>query len=97
MTQEFITGAVELCDPSYARTLAFVRLVHAASFVQQRDPGQAVAVATEAIRLAAASSHSGTFATSAICARTWMYMPEKETCVPSGAWWSRSTRPSGAI
>src|SRR6266487_4543178 len=52
MTQEFITGAVELCDPSYARTLAFVRLVHAASFVQQREPGQAVAVATEAIGLA---------------------------------------------
>ena len=51
-TQEFITGAVELCDPSFVRTLAFVRLVHAASFVQQREPGQAVAVATEAIGLA---------------------------------------------
>lgn len=52
LTQEFIAGAVELCDPSYARTLAFVRLVHAASLVQQREPGQAVAVATEAIGLA---------------------------------------------
>jgi len=52
MTQEFITGAVELCDPSYTRTLAFVRLVHAASFVQQREPAQAVAVATKAIGLA---------------------------------------------
>ena len=41
MTQEFITGAAELCDPSYARTLAFVRLVHATSFVQQREPVQA--------------------------------------------------------
>jgi len=52
MTQEFITGAVELCDPTYTRTLAFVRLVHAASFVQQREPAQAIAVATEAIGLA---------------------------------------------
>jgi hypothetical protein len=52
MTQEFITGAVELCDPTYTRTLAFVRLVHAASFIQQREPGQAVAIATEAIGLA---------------------------------------------
>ena len=51
-TQEFITGAVELCDPSFVRALAFVRLVHAASYVQQREPGQAVAVATGAIGLA---------------------------------------------
>lgn len=51
-TQEFVTRAVELCDPSYVRTLAFVRLVHAASFVHQREPGQAVEVATEAIGLA---------------------------------------------
>lgn len=52
LTQEFITGAVELCDPAFVRTLSFVRLVHAASFVQQREPAQAVAVATEAIGLA---------------------------------------------
>lgn len=51
-TQEFVASAVELCDPSYVRTLAFVRLVHAASFVQQREPGRAVEVATQAIELA---------------------------------------------
>jgi tetratricopeptide (TPR) repeat protein len=52
LAQEFISGAVELGDPSYARTLAFIRLVHAASLTQQREPAQAVAVATEAIALA---------------------------------------------
>lgn len=41
MTLEFVTRAVELTDPVYARTLAFVRLVHAARVVQQREPGQA--------------------------------------------------------
>lgn len=49
MTQEFITRAVGLCDPSYARTLAFVRLVHAASFIQQHEPCRAAEVATEAV------------------------------------------------
>jgi tetratricopeptide (TPR) repeat protein len=51
-TQEFVTRAIELTDPAYARTLAFVRLVQAASFVQQGEPGQAVAVAREAIKSA---------------------------------------------
>lgn len=47
-----MAGALELRDPSYVRTLAFDRLVLAASFVQQREPGRAVEVATEAIDLA---------------------------------------------
>jgi len=51
MTQEFVAGAIELTDPAYVRTLAFVRLVHATSFVQQREPAQAVEVATQAIGL----------------------------------------------
>ena len=54
MTQEFIVRAVGLCDPSYVRTLAFVRLVHAASFIHQNEPCQAVEVATEAVGLAGA-------------------------------------------
>jgi hypothetical protein len=52
ITQEFVAGALELRDPSYVRTLAFDRLVLATSFVQQREPGRAVEVATEAIDLA---------------------------------------------
>ena len=52
MTQEFVTRAIDLTDPAYARTLAFVRLVLAASHVQQREPGQAVMVAREAVELA---------------------------------------------
>ena len=52
MTIEFVTRAVELTDPVYVRTLAFVRLVHAASAVQQREPGHAVEIAREAIGLA---------------------------------------------
>jgi hypothetical protein len=51
-TQEFVTRAIELTDPSYVRTIAFIRLVHAASFVHQREPGQAVEVARTAIGLA---------------------------------------------
>ena len=47
-----MTRAIELTDPSYARTLAFVRLVHAAGYVQQGEPGQAVEVARGAIELA---------------------------------------------
>lgn len=38
-TQDFVTRAIELTDPAYVRTLTFVRLVHAASYVQQREPG----------------------------------------------------------
>jgi hypothetical protein len=34
------------------RTLAFVRLVHAASVCQQREPGYAVELASQAIELA---------------------------------------------
>jgi tetratricopeptide (TPR) repeat protein len=52
LTREFVTRAIDLTDPVYARTLAFVRLVLAASHVQQREPGQAIAVAREAIELA---------------------------------------------
>jgi hypothetical protein len=51
-THEFVSRAIELTDPSYVRTLAFVRLVQAASYVQQREPGQAVAVARQAIESA---------------------------------------------
>jgi hypothetical protein len=50
--QQFIARAEELTDPSYVRTLAFIRLVHAASVCQQRDPGHAVELATQAIALA---------------------------------------------
>jgi len=49
ITQEFVAGAIEQCDPTYVRTLAFVRFVHAASFAQQREPHKAVQVTTEAI------------------------------------------------
>jgi hypothetical protein len=50
--QGFIAQAEELTDPSYVRTLAFIRLVHAASVCQQREPGHAVELATQAIELA---------------------------------------------
>jgi hypothetical protein len=50
--QEFIARAEELTDPSYARTLAFIRLVHASTVCQQREPGHAVELATQAITLA---------------------------------------------
>jgi hypothetical protein len=50
--QLFIAEAEELTDPAYVRTLAFIRLVHAASVLQQREPGQAVELATQAIELA---------------------------------------------
>jgi hypothetical protein len=50
--QGFIAQAEELTDPSYVRTLAFIRLVHAASACQQREPGHAVELASQAIELA---------------------------------------------
>jgi hypothetical protein len=50
--QAFIARAEELTDPSYVRTLAFIRLVHASSVCQQREPGHAAELATQAIRLA---------------------------------------------
>jgi len=50
--QQFIARAEELTDPAYVRTLAFIRLVHAASVCQQREPGHAVELATQAISLA---------------------------------------------
>jgi hypothetical protein len=50
--QQFIARAEELTDPAYVRTLAFIRLVHAASVCQQREPGHAVELATQAIELA---------------------------------------------
>ena len=50
--QQFIAQAEELTDPAYVRTLAFIRLVHAASVCQQREPGHAVELAKQAIELA---------------------------------------------
>jgi hypothetical protein len=54
---EFIQQAVALTDPSLTRTLAFIRLVHAASCLHdstkhRADADEAVSIATEAIRLA---------------------------------------------
>lgn len=49
---EFIARAEQLTDPSYVRTLAFIRLVHAACVCQQREPGRAVELAAQAISLA---------------------------------------------
>ncbi|WP_146615660.1 hypothetical protein [Nonomuraea aridisoli] len=51
---EFVGQAVGLCDPMYVRTLAFDRLVQAASYVHMGEPGQAATVALEAIDLAGA-------------------------------------------
>ncbi|WP_155347158.1 hypothetical protein [Acrocarpospora pleiomorpha] len=50
--QEFVAQAVGLCDPMYVRTLAFDRLVHAATYVHVNEPAQAATVAVEAIQLA---------------------------------------------
>jgi hypothetical protein len=50
--QQFIAQAEELTDAVYVRTLAFIRLVHAASVCQQREPGHAVELARQAIDLA---------------------------------------------
>ncbi|HUK71996.1 MAG TPA: hypothetical protein VLW50_25050 [Streptosporangiaceae bacterium] len=52
IAQQFVSRAIELCGPEYARTLAFVRLVQAASFAHQREPGRAAEVAADAIGLA---------------------------------------------
>ncbi|WP_146178389.1 sporulation protein [Nonomuraea fuscirosea] len=49
---EFVGQAVGLCDPMYVRTLAFDRLVQAASYVHMGEPSQAATVALEAIDLA---------------------------------------------
>ncbi|MEU7839250.1 hypothetical protein [Nonomuraea sp. NPDC049129] len=49
---EFVGQAVGLCDPMYVRTLAFDRLVQAASYVHMGEPGQAATVALEATDLA---------------------------------------------
>jgi hypothetical protein len=48
-TQEFVTRAIETTAPAYVRTLAFVRLVHAASLVHQETPEEAVHVASAVI------------------------------------------------
>ena len=50
--QQFIAQAEELTDPTFVRTLAFIRLVHAATVLQQREPGHAVELATQAVDLA---------------------------------------------
>ncbi|MEU8252172.1 hypothetical protein [Nonomuraea sp. NPDC048916] len=49
---EFVGQAVDLCDPMYVRTLAFDRLVQAASHVHMGEPGKAALVAFEAVNLA---------------------------------------------
>jgi hypothetical protein len=49
---EFVGQAVGLCDPMYVRTLAFDRLVQAASYVHMNEPSQAATIALEAIKLA---------------------------------------------
>jgi len=48
-TQEFVTRAIETTAPGYERTLAFVRLVHAASLIHQDSPEEAVHLATKVI------------------------------------------------
>ncbi|WP_327086691.1 hypothetical protein OIE66_30765 [Nonomuraea sp. NBC_01738] len=52
IAQEFAGHCLELTDPFYARTLSFIRLVQAATYVHQSEPCQAVALATEAIEIA---------------------------------------------
>lgn len=47
--QEFVTRAIEMTGPAYVRTLAFVRLVHAASLIHQDAPEEAISVATAVI------------------------------------------------
>jgi hypothetical protein len=49
--QEFVIQAQE-CGPEYARTLAFIRLVNAASHVHQGEPVMAAEIATGAMELA---------------------------------------------
>ncbi|MEU7749605.1 hypothetical protein [Nonomuraea sp. NPDC049158] len=49
---EFVGQAVDLCDPMYVRTLAFDRLVQAASYGHMGQPARAAMVALEAINLA---------------------------------------------
>ncbi|MEU8364362.1 hypothetical protein AB0C27_50925 [Nonomuraea sp. NPDC048882] len=49
---QFVGQAVDLCDPMYVRTLAFDRLVQAASYVHMGQPAKAALVALEAIHLA---------------------------------------------
>lgn len=49
---QFVGQAVDLCDPMYVRTLAFDRLVQAASYVHIGEPAKAALVAMEAVDLA---------------------------------------------
>ena len=51
-THEFVSRAVELTDPAYARTLAFVRLVQAAAHVHQGEPERAAAIAADVVEQA---------------------------------------------
>lgn len=48
-THEFVSHAVELTDPAYARTLAFVRLVQAAAHVQQGEPERAAEIMADVV------------------------------------------------
>nr|BFE88178.1 hypothetical protein GCM10020093_107790 [Planobispora longispora] len=52
IAQEFIGRCLELTDPVYARTLAFIRMVQAATYVHQGEPCQAAILATQAVELA---------------------------------------------
>jgi hypothetical protein len=51
-THEFVSRAVELTDPAYARTLAFVCLVQAAAYVHQNEPERAAVIATDVVEQA---------------------------------------------
>jgi hypothetical protein len=48
-TQEFVTRAVELTLPAYARTLAFVRLVQASAFAQDGQPEHAAEIMADVV------------------------------------------------
>jgi hypothetical protein len=91
ITQEFVASAIEQCDPTYVRTLAFVRLVHAASFAQQREPHQAVEVATQAIGLVGSlKSRRYLRYVRDLCTDLAGYAPRPK-CGPSRIWSPRST------
>lgn len=47
--EQFVSHAIEATDPAYARTLAFVRLVRAASLVQDGAPEEAARIGTSVV------------------------------------------------
>jgi hypothetical protein len=52
IAEEFIHRAIETTDPTFTRTLSFIRMVHAASCLHRPDPDQAADIAIEAVALA---------------------------------------------